>query len=326
MRLPRTFYIGGYWNGANDMVHQMLLGLRSAGAEVCVYNTDENPDALDFEGRPYDRGTFGPVWLQWESLAPGIERFGPDLIVCNAGGLSFRPENANALRRSTRLLGIALSDPDVFAPSTSRIATNFDLFATNADSCIPAYRALGANAIELPLATNPEFFRPLPGRPELDCEVLVIGHPHTDRIETVRRLSEQFRLHIHGPEWESHGLPGRSPLYGEELLRALNSARITVIFPRTLAGHPIAKVAVFDFIAGGALVATERIGPLERYFEYDREIIGFKDTDELIAKIRYYLDHLDQTETIRAAGYKKVFENHTWNKVWPRIIGRLPRR
>jgi spore maturation protein CgeB len=323
MWLPRTFYIGGYWNGANDMVHQMLLGLQSLGAEVCVYNTDENRHALDFEERPYDRGTYGPVWLRWEALAPPIEQFRPDLIVCNAGGLSFPPDIASALRRSTMLLGIALSDPDVFPTATSRIAPNFHLFATNAESCVQAYRSLGANAIALPYASNPAFFHPLPRRPEFNCEVLVIGHAHWDRIEAVRRLSERFRLHIHGPEWERHGLPGLGALYGDDLLRALNSARISLVFPRTLAGHRIPKVAVFDFIAAGALVATERIRPLERYFEYDREIIGFNDTDELIGKVRYYLDNPDQAQTIRAAGHRRVLEHHTWSKVWMRLIEQL---
>ena len=221
------------------------------------------------------------------------------------------------------MLGIALSDPDVFAPATSRIASNFDLFATNADSCLPAYRLLGANAILLPLASNPDFFHPLPGRPEFDCDVLVIGHAHWDRIETVRRLSQRFQLHIHGPEWERHGLPGRSPLYGEELLRALNSARISIVFPRTLAGHRIAKVAVFDFVAAGALVATEHIRPLERYFEFDREIIGFDDIDELMRKVLYYLDHPVEAQAVRAAGHHRVLENHTWSKVWSHLIKQL---
>jgi hypothetical protein len=29
----RAFHIGGYWRGANDMVRQMMLGLRAAEAE-----------------------------------------------------------------------------------------------------------------------------------------------------------------------------------------------------------------------------------------------------------------------------------------------------
>ena len=49
--LPRTFYIGGYWRGPNDMVRQMMLGLRAAGAEVYEFNTDLNPEALECDGR-----------------------------------------------------------------------------------------------------------------------------------------------------------------------------------------------------------------------------------------------------------------------------------
>jgi spore maturation protein CgeB len=305
------------------MVRQMLLGLQSAGVDVYEYNTDENPAALDCEGRPYDRGRFGPVWLKWDAVGPLIERFQPDLIVCNAGGLSLRPENADALRRSVSLLGIALSDPDVFEASTSRIAANFDLFLTNAPGCIPAYRAAGANVKALPLATNPDFFQPRPARPEYQCEVLVVGRAHPDRIAPVRRLCDQFSVHIHGEEWESAGLPGRPALYGEDLLSALNSARISVIFSRTPAGHSIAKIAVFDFLAAGALVATERIPEIEPYLRYDDEIIGFTDTDALMTKLRYYLEHPQQAEKVRAAGRRRVLEDHSWSKVWPRIFEQL---
>src|SRR5688500_15426520 len=107
----RAFHIGGYWRGANDMVRQMMLGLRSTGAEVVEFSTDDHRDALDTEGRAYDRGTTGPVWLRWEALEEPIARARPHLVVCNAGGLSFRPADARRLRESACLLGIALSDP-----------------------------------------------------------------------------------------------------------------------------------------------------------------------------------------------------------------------
>ena len=144
------------------MVRHMMLGLRAAGAEVCEYNTDLHRDALDCEKREYDRGTFGPVWLRWNLLCPAIEEFHPELIVCNAGGLSFRPGTARSLRQSTMLLGIALSDPDVFRAATSLIASNFNLFLTNSSPCLPEYRAMGVNADLLPLATNEEFLPPCP--------------------------------------------------------------------------------------------------------------------------------------------------------------------
>jgi spore maturation protein CgeB len=307
------------------MVRQMMLGLKAAGAEVYEYNTDENPEALDCEGRVYDRGTFGPVWLRSDVLQPLLDQFRPDLIVCNAGGLSFRPDVSKSLRRSAMLLGIALSDPDVFAASTSRIAANFDLFLTNAPSCIRAYQSMGVNVGVLPLATNEVFFHPVAGRPEFECEVLIIGRAHADRIEPVRRLFECFNTHLYGEGWEPYALPSRGTLYQEELLSALNSARVSVVFSRTPAGHSIGKVAVFDFLAAGALVATERIPELEGYLDYGSEIIGFSSTDELIAKIRYYLEHPEQAQKVREAGRTRVLADHTWRNAWCGIVAQLPR-
>jgi hypothetical protein len=81
----RIIHIGGYWRGLNDVVRQMMLGLCSTGAAVLEYNSDEHPQALDAEGRVYDRGASGPVWLREEHLQPVIDEFRPDLIVCNAG-------------------------------------------------------------------------------------------------------------------------------------------------------------------------------------------------------------------------------------------------
>src|SRR5688500_13063245 len=127
----RALHVGGYWRGANDMVRQMMLGLRSTGADVVEYCTDDHHEALDTDGQPYVRGTTCPVWLRWEAMEDLIAGTRPHLIVCNAGGLSFRPADARRLRETTCLLGIALSDPDVFEPSTRHIAANFDLYLTN---------------------------------------------------------------------------------------------------------------------------------------------------------------------------------------------------
>jgi hypothetical protein len=330
LRLPvtdpsrlRVFHVGGYWRGENDMVRQMMLGLRAAGAEVHEYSTDEHREALDTEGRPYDRGTTGPVWLRAERLREPLARFAPDLIVCNAGGLSFRTGDARELRRGAALLGIALSDPDVFEPATRHIAATFDLFLTNAPECVPRYRALGARAGLLPIATNEAFFHPVPPRPELACEVLVLGRAHPDRVEPVRALTGRFDTHVYGEGWDEHGIASRGLIYGEDVLAALASARITVIFFRTGGGHALVKVGLFDFAAAGALVFTNRFAEVERYFEYGREIVGFGSTEDLLAQVHHYLDHPDEAAAVRAAGRARVLAEHTWPAVWPRILARL---
>jgi spore maturation protein CgeB len=330
MKLPtsdpgtlRVLHAGGYWRGPNDMVRQMMLGLRAAGADVLEFCTDEHPEALDTEDRPYDRGSTGPVWLRWECLRPYIQGKRLHLIVCNAGGLSFRSPDAERLRESCTLLGIALSDPDVFRPTTHLIAPHFDLFLTNSPELVPGYRALGARADSLPIATNEEFFRPVPPRPNLRCDVLVLGRAHPDRIEAVRALFGAFDVHLYGEGWEPFGLESRGLIFGDDVLAALASAAVTVVFFRTGGGHPLVKVGLFDFAAAGALVATNRFPEVEKYLEFGREIVGFESTDDLVEKVRYCLEHPDAATAIRQAGRARVLRDHTWKRAWPRILSSL---
>jgi hypothetical protein len=319
----RVFYVGGYSRGANDMVNQMRLGLEQTGATVFEYDTDLHRDALDTDGIEYDRGTSGPVWLRWDRLRQPLEEFAPHLVVCNAGGLSFRSADARRLRKQTCLVGVALSDPDVFEPATRRIAANFDLFLSNAPDCLPRYEALGARAALLPIGTNHEFFRPLPPLPEHRCEVLHLGRALPDRAEPLRALLDTFDTHVYGERWEEYGIPSRGVVYGDELLAALNSAAVTVLFFLTPSGHPLVKVGLFDFAAAGALIATNRFAEVEQYLNYGTEIIGFDTVEDMLSTIRYYLDHPDEAAAIRHAGRQRVLREHTWEAIWTRLIGLL---
>ena len=319
----RILHIGGYWRGQGDIVRQMMLGLGDAGADVCEYSTDDHPHALDTDGRGYDRGASGPVWLRWDVLNPIVQRVDPHVIVCNAGGLSFRPEVAAELRERRSLVGIALSDPDVFEPTTRHIAANFDAFLTCAPAMLARYRALGVRVALLPAATHAGTFHPVEPRVELRCEVLVMGAAHADRIEPVRQLVEHFDTHVYGEGWQAHGIASRGLVEGDDVLAALSSAKITVVFFRTPSGHPLVKAGLFGFPAAGALVATNHFSEVAQYFKYGEEVIGFHDTPDLLRQIRYYLDHPGDAERIRLAGRQRVLREHTWRAVWPRVFASL---
>lgn len=319
----RALHIGGYWRGPNDMVRHMMLGLRAAGATVFELCTDRHPEVLDTDGRPYDRGTTGPVWIRAGRLDGAIERFRPHLIVCNAGGLGLRPADADRWRRKAFLLGIALSDPDVWEPTTRHIAPHFDAFLTNAAACVPRYEALGVPSSVLPVATNDEFFRPQPPRDDLRCDVLVLGRAHPDRIEPVRALVSRFATHVYGEGWAEHGIHSRGLIFGSDVLTALSSARMSVVFFRTAGGHSLVKVGLFDFAAAGALVVTNWSAEVEPLLAYGREIVGFRSTEELIDLAAHYIDHPEEAQRIRRAGRERVLREHTWRAVWPRVLASL---
>jgi spore maturation protein CgeB len=173
------------------------------------------------------------------------------------------------------------------------------------------------------VATNEEFFHPAAPRAELACEVLVLGRAHPDRVAPVKALAAEFDVRVHGEGWEAHGVAGRGPIYGEDVLAALASAKMTTVFFRTGAGHALVKVGLFDFAAAGALVVTNRFPETAEYFEFGREIVGFEDTPDLLGQVRHLLANPSEAEAIRRAGRERVLRDHTWRKVWPRILRQL---
>jgi hypothetical protein len=321
----RALHVGGYWRGPNDIVRHMMLGLRAAGAAVLELSTDDHPEIYDTEGRPYDRGTTGPVWLRPEGLDPWVSRFEPNLLVCNAGGLALRAAHADRLRRRAFLLGVALSDPDVFEVTTRHIAREFDAFLTNHEPCVPLYQALGASSAAMPIGTNPDYFHPAPPRPEMRCDVLMLGGAHPDRVEPVKALLANFETHVYGERWEGHGIASRGLIFGDDVLAALNSARLSVIFNRTTGGHAVVKTGLFDFTAAGALVATNHSPATARCFRFGREVLGFSSTGDLLDVVRHTLRHRGESERVRLAGRRRTLRDHTWRAIWPRVLARVAR-
>jgi hypothetical protein len=319
----RVFYIGGYWRGANDIVAQMLHGLQKTGANVYEFNTDKNRDALITEDRPYDRGNHGPVWLVKDKVFPHILHFRPHVIICNAGGLSFTPADTATLKKwGIRFLGIALSEPDVYLAATSKIAKNFDAFYSNDKNSVLLHREKGIRCYQLPMATDDSFFYPVQPKPEYECDVLHLGAAHTDRVEAVRSLTEHFNTHVYGESWEKYGIENRGFALGEETLQVLSSAKIVVVFSKTPAGHQIIKPQLFNFLSSGCLVATEDFPDLRQYFEPGKDLIGFKGTDDLLQKIKFYLEHPEEANQLRKAGREKALL-YTWDKVWPKLLAHL---
>ena len=136
----------------------MLRALRNLGHTVLHVDTKRTRRTLqdghiDFSSGA--RGGYGPVYVRLSSLEPILERFAPQIIVCNAGGLCFRPEDAAAIkRRGILLLGMTLSDPDVF-PSVVPGAATFDYHTTNARQALEMYRTAGVrNTMWLPFGST----------------------------------------------------------------------------------------------------------------------------------------------------------------------------
>lgn len=68
----------------------------------------------------------------------------------------------------------------------------------------------------------------------------------------------------------------------------------------------------FEIPMSGGFYLVEYMEELEDFFNIGKEIVCYRDPVELSDKIKYFLRHEDERETIRRAGYERCRREHTW--------------
>ncbi len=110
------------------------------------------------------------------------------------------------------------------------------------------------------------------------------------------------------------------PLSDREMVEMYSRAKITLGFSAVGDALPgterVLQVRLRDFEApmSGAFYLVEYMPELEEFFEPGKEIACYRDAGELVALARYYLEHDDERERIRQAGYRRALAEHTWQK------------
>jgi spore maturation protein CgeB len=120
------------------------------------------------------------------------------------------------------------------------------------------------------------------------------------------------------------GLLPRSKIGGvlsdAEMIRLYSRAKINLGFSTCgnthETGERILQIRLRDFevpMAGGFYM-VEYMEELEEFFDIGKEIVCYVGPEDLADKIKYYLAHDDERESIRKAGHERSLRDHTWQK------------
>lgn len=202
------------------------------------------------------------------------------------------------------------------------------------------YRRVGANPIYMQEAANPDFYTPqkLP----LDFDVSFVGQRYGDRPHFLRHLARRgIPVHVFGPGWEQaqtrlrgarvrklfsgvglhriahpEGIAG-PPLSDAEMVAMYSRSKVSLGFSSCGETHNterILQVRLRDFEAPmcAAFYMVEWMDELTDFFEPDREMIFYRDAEDLADKLRFYLARPDDRERIRWAGHRRARSEHTW--------------
>jgi spore maturation protein CgeB len=204
------------------------------------------------------------------------------------------------------------------------VAPSFNAFTTTYSSAYKQYHNDGiSNVLLTQWATNSKNLRPPLPATECKYAVTFIGSAHGDRKQWIDNLARRgIEVSCFGHGWPS------GPVSAEEIPNLLQSSFISLNFanaPMTWDGllpqrHNQIKARTFEVPGSGSLLLTQSAADLERYYSIDREVVTFTNPDDLANKIRYYLAHPTERDTIAWAGYHRTCAEHTYEHRLSEVI------
>jgi spore maturation protein CgeB len=201
------------------------------------------------------------------------------------------------------------------------------------------YRSIGANAIYCQEAANPDIYFPQ-AEPEL-YEAGFVGQAYGERPSLIEWLvSHGIEARVWGSGWEhfqkrrpslwparwkqiSPAIPSRligGVLSDQDVVRTFHRTKVNLGFAACWteegATERITQIRLRDFEVpmSGAFYLTEYQDELRDFFEIDSEIVCYRNREELLDKVRFYLGHPDLRIKIRQAGRERCLREHTWEK------------
>ena len=88
-------------------------------------------------------------------------------------------------------------------------------------------------------------------------------------------------------------------------------------------GTPQIKGRHFEIPACGGFLLTSPADDLENFYVPGEEMVLFRDLNDYIEKIRYYLNHDSEREAIAKAGYERTMRGHTYEARSKEIFRKL---
>lgn len=271
----------------------------------------------------------------FESLMELIKDFTPDLILI-LKGIGIQEEWIDAIKRENIITILWYPDVDYKIPEwIIPVARKVDFFFTMAEGWIEDWKKAGVKHI----AWLSQGFEPLfyfhngitPSERNLyQSDISFIGNidstklylPRRDRI--LRIIKEGYQVKWWGPRLgkkpinipvifsklgRSYG--GRS-VYFQDFAKVVQCSKIFIAFDAVPQLRKSMSERTYTAIGCGAFYLCQYVEGIEEVFMPDKEIVIFKDDEEMIEKIKYYLPLEDKRREIAENGQKRVLTEYTY--------------
>tara|TARA_B100001564_G_C20651445_1_gene677038 strand:+ start:493 stop:1617 length:1125 start_codon:yes stop_codon:yes gene_type:complete len=108
-------------------------------------------------------------------------------------------------------------------------------------------------------------------------------------------------------------------LYGIDMYKELNKSLITINYHIDKVGDEAANMRIFESTGSGICLLTENKKNLKNFFDIDKEVVVFNNTDEAISKIDFFLKNKNSALKIGMKAKEKTLIAHKISDRWKEL-------
>ncbi len=192
-----------------------------------------------------------------------------------------------------------------------------DYCVTGDINAVPKYRELGARLIHAVPCTGIAIDRDWSNIEEKH-DVSFVGVRDTHREQYINELKNRnISVHVFGSGWGNF-------VPFEEMIDIFKTSKINLSFAMDRHNKALQiKGKIFEVCLAGGFLLTEYNPVYESYYEIDKEIVCFRNAEEMIDKTIYYLNHDEERRAIAQAGWKRATAGYSSFHMVSRIFNEI---
>jgi len=245
-------------------------------------------------------------------LCDAVDREHPDVLLTVQLQYEIFIETLDALRQRGEVATVCWTTDDSWKyRQVSRfIGRHYHAMTTTYPDLIPAYHRDGILHV-LPTQWAARSDRLNPPLPFGRCRypVSFVGEAHGNRKLRMKWLQDQgIAVACFGYGWP-HG-----PVSADDVTGIMRDSVISLNFANARDQRNQMKARTFEVPGAGGCLLTETAPDLDNWYVPDQEIAVFKNDQELVEKIRFFLANPDIRDRIAMAGFQRTAADHTYEK------------
>ncbi len=188
------------------------------------------------------------------------------------------------------------------------------------------------NVSFLPHGYDPDVYRPFPlsewDKERYGADVSFIGSLTLKKERLIGAIAcalPDVKIKIWGNGWRNHCKTPElrrcimnQPVEGWAYAKAVRTSKISLAVNSEIvkgaSSGDLMSQRSFEIPACGGLMLHERNEEVQSFYEDGEEMLSFETPEELVEKVRYYLEHPDERRTIARAGRERCVPAYSYDQ------------